>query len=83
MGFYEHQDRAEAAKRPFKLLVVDDEPLMRSALFRTLKQRDHEITLANDGIDAVAILERSPPDTFGAAIIDLNMPRMNGHELLG
>lgn len=66
----------------FKLLIVDDEPSMRSALTRSLRCQDCDITVAANGAEAVAILEQQLPVGFSVAIVDLFMPRMDGLELL-
>lgn len=65
-----------------RLLIVDDEASMRSALRRALRHRDYGITTAGDGREALAILDRHPVGTFAVAILDLCMPRMNGLDVL-
>jgi CheY-like chemotaxis protein len=45
---------------------------------QVLKDADLEVRTANDGLDAVAILEKWLPDII---ISDMEMPRMNGLEL--
>ncbi len=65
-----------------KLLLVDDEPSMRSALTRALRFWGGGITLPADGAEAIAILGQHRPFEFSVAIVDLCMPRMDGHELL-
>lgn len=65
-----------------KLLIVDDEASMRSALTRALRCQDCDITVAADGAEAVAILEQQLPVEFSVAIVDLCMPQMDGLELL-
>ena len=72
----------------FELLVVDDEPgdveLIRLAI------RDGrflcQTTVARDGIEAMAVLRKEGPHsqatTPDLVLLDLNMPRMNGREVL-
>jgi DNA-binding NarL/FixJ family response regulator len=53
------------------LLIVDDEPVMRSALQSQLKSGFRIIALAADATEAIALAEQHRPD---AAVIDVNMP---------
>ncbi len=63
-----------------RVLVVDDEPLVRRVLAVVLS-RHHEVVLAEHGraaLDAIATGER-----FDAVVCDMMMPEMNGMELHG
>ena len=64
---------------PGRILVVDDEELLRSLLEELLGMDRHEVSAAADGVDAVDILER---EQFDLVITDLVMPRLNGIEVL-
>lgn len=68
-------DEAHAAKLPEDLhvLVVDDDPLVRRAMARTLSKQ--QVTLAENGVAATRALERSRPDVI---VSDLRMPEMDG-----
>jgi len=59
-----------------RVLVVDDDPLVRSALARTFKR--HQVTTAENGRAATEEIERRKPDII---ISDLLMPEMDGIEL--
>ena len=61
-----------------QLLVVDDEPIMRDAVKFALQQIECEVKEANDGLEALSIVQRSPPDLI---LSDINMPNMDGFEL--
>ncbi len=65
-----------------RILIVDDEPSMRSALCRTLRTIPAELVTACDGIEALDLLHEHPRDAFAVAIVDLRMPRMDGLALL-
>ncbi|MEE9382552.1 MAG: response regulator [Nannocystaceae bacterium] len=56
------------------VLIVDDEPLILACFARMLGSR-YELTLAQDGIKALALL-RTRPD-FDAVICDLAMPGLD------
>jgi len=61
------------------VLVVDDSPTVRRMLEWTLKPSGFRILHAADGIHALEILRA---ETVDLAIVDLNMPRMDGIELI-
>jgi len=60
------------------ILVVDDDQDMVSALGDILRQAGYRALGANSGHDALAIVERDPPDVL---ISDLRMAGMSGHAL--
>lgn len=62
-----------------KILLVDDEPRLLSALRRLLSDRFHILT-AERGADAIALLEQH--NDIGAMVVDMRMPEMTGLELL-
>ena len=64
---------------PIRVLVVDDETALRKSLARILVSRGFDVTTAEDGEAALALIEKQPPDV---ALVDILMPRMTGLELL-
>src|SRR4030042_2948709 len=63
----------------FKILLVDDEKFVRTALKRVLRNKDYEIVEADDGLDALQKLEQ---DFFDLLITDNDMPNKTGIELI-
>jgi len=64
------------------VLIVDDSAAIRKILQRVLRQTDlplGEIKEAGDGAEAVAILQGR---SFGLILSDINMPNMDGLQLL-
>jgi len=61
-----------------RILVVDDEPAVQSALFRALTLERYEVAQAADGHEA---LERLGATPYEAVILDIAMPRMDGLEV--
>lgn len=62
-----------------RILVVDDEVLAAMAIGEFLGSRGFHVTIAPDGLEALARFE---DDSFAAVITDLRMPRMDGHSLI-
>jgi CheY-like chemotaxis protein len=60
-------------------LVIDDEPMVRSAVGRVLADEGYAVDFAGDGAAALLRLRESPPD---AILLDLMMPGMNGRQFL-
>jgi two-component system response regulator AtoC len=58
-----------------KVLVVDDEKDLRGIVSEVLKEEGFEVVEAEDGLQAVRLFRKDPPD---AVLLDLQMPRMNG-----
>lgn len=65
-----------------RVLIVDDEPLIRWSLAETLVDRGYEVAEASDGRTAVqAVSETSVP--FDVVLLDLRLPDSNDLRLLG
>jgi CheY-like chemotaxis protein len=62
-----------------RILVVDDDPIIRKLLSEVLTDDGHRVTLARDGVEAVKSVENQP---FELVFMDVHMPRMNGLEAL-
>jgi len=61
-----------------KVLVVDDEPAVRESLRRSLTFNGYNVVTAEDGIQALEVIEREHPEIV---ILDVMMPRMDGLEV--
>lgn len=66
-------------KRSLNILVVDDEPAIRQILVVTLQKADYMAESAKNGVEALYKLERGD---FDLVISDINMPEMDGIELV-
>ncbi len=69
-------DNATTSSR--RILVVDDDLLVRKLLSRWLESEGYQITHAPGGVEALEAIRSCPPDIL---ITDLEMPGMNGLEL--
>lgn len=62
-----------------KILIVDDSKSMRQMIEMTLQDEGHDVVSAEDGVDA---LSKAKDASFTAIVTDINMPNMNGIELI-
>lgn len=63
-----------------RILIVDDEPMIRKGLIQLVKEYDSAIEAfsANNGLDAIQAMRQFSPDIV---LTDIRMPRMDGLEL--
>lgn len=62
-----------------KILIVDDEELMRQFLAETLKRKNYGVEVAKNGKEAIALIKKN---TYDLLLTDLKMPELSGIELL-
>jgi DNA-binding response OmpR family regulator len=62
-----------------KVLVIDDEPLVRRSLGRALKTQAHEVLEAVDGASGLKMWRESNPDLV---FLDVLMPGLSGPQVL-
>ena len=61
------------------ILVVDDSPSVRRVVGNMLKQHGWEVHMARDGVEALDLISQQTP---AAVLLDIEMPRMDGYELI-
>ncbi|MDA8216896.1 MAG: response regulator [Dehalococcoidales bacterium] len=59
-----------------KVLVVDDDPFIRSLLAAWLQEVGYDVLTAGDGLQALAQLQSERPDVL---LLDLMMPKLDGY----
>ena len=69
---------AQQPAPPRRILVVDDNRAAADSMARVLRTYDHEVRVAYDGPQAIAVVRELEPD---AALLDLGLPGMTGHDL--
>lgn len=62
-----------------RVLIVDDEPVIRSFLVRVLERAGYEVQAASNGHEALDYLEATP---FDLLLTDIKMDQLDGVELL-
>jgi len=60
-----------------KILVVDDDPVMRKMVSGLLSKEGHQVETANDGLEGLSKFSKFKPDVI---ISDVLMPEMDGYE---
>jgi PAS domain S-box-containing protein len=61
-----------------KVLLVDDEEIVRSIGIEMLKELGYDVIIANDGKEALEVFKATPDISF--VILDLTMPHMDGEQ---
>jgi two-component system response regulator VanR len=61
-----------------RILVIDDEESVRSALSRILSHVNHQVTVAKDGGEGIQLFREKE---FDIVLTDLGMPGMSGWEV--
>jgi len=58
-----------------KILVIDDDPMVRQTIFKILRRGGHEVVMAEDGLRGMAAFRKERPDVV---ITDIIMPEQEG-----
>jgi chemosensory pili system protein ChpA (sensor histidine kinase/response regulator) len=72
-------DEAREQKTQHLVLIADDSTLLRKSLEQTLTHANYKTVEASDGLEALDKLTQNPPDIF---LLDMEMPNLNGYDLL-
>jgi DNA-binding response OmpR family regulator len=72
-------EEAEVKAGPKRILLVDDDPEIIESIRFALKTKGHEILVARDGNQGLAMAEREDPDLV---ILDMMMPKRSGFLVL-
>lgn len=75
----QHRVVVSAAAQRSYVLVVDDSPSVRRVVSNMLKVNGWEVQTARDGVEALDVIARQMPS---AVLLDIEMPRMDGYELM-
>jgi CheY-like chemotaxis protein len=64
----------------FRIVAVDDNPVVTLFIAAILGQAGHDVETASSAAEGLVTLQRNPPDLL---LLDLEMPGLDGLELLG
>jgi DNA-binding NtrC family response regulator len=67
----------QTASRPFRVLIVDDEPDVRDLLVDYFEERGHEVMALSDGHSAIAEIQRNAA-RYSLVVTDLQLPGVDG-----
>jgi two-component system, OmpR family, response regulator ChvI len=73
-----NKNNSNHSNNPRKILVVDDDPDLTSLFEMVLEMSGFEVDAYNDPLLASSNFK---PNTYGLALLDIRMPKMNGFEL--
>ena len=68
------------ARQTGRILLVEDNSVNQLVARRLLEKRGHTVVVANNGREALAILEDAAFAGFGCVLMDVQMPEMDGFE---
>jgi len=68
------------SRRKLRILVAEDNPVNQTLIVRLLQKRGHSAVVANNGREVLATLEKSAFSGFDLALMDVQMPSMDGLE---
>jgi CheY-like chemotaxis protein len=68
------------APDPKRVLVADDDPVIRRLVTSVVRKGGYEAVVVEDGREAIRVLQRDA--NFGAAIFDMMMPHIEGVDVI-
>ena len=64
------------------IMIVDDNVEIQNAVGLLLAKADYHVIQASDGSEAIALLDGSPAGLVSTILVDLQMPNVNGVEVI-
>jgi two-component system sensor histidine kinase/response regulator len=68
------------ARQTGRILLVEDNGVNQLVARRLLEKRGHTVVVANNGLEALALLDDPTQTVFGCVLMDVEMPEMGGFE---
>ena len=75
-----HLTAVTASTKKLRVLLAEDNAVNQTIATRVLEKQGHLVTVASDGRQAVALLDRA---CFDVVLMDVQMPEMDGFEATG
>jgi CheY-like chemotaxis protein len=70
-------DESPRPVQVLRILLAEDSPVNQAVAVRMLERRGHHVTIANNGVEALATYQQA---TFDIVLMDVQMPAMDGYE---
>jgi putative two-component system response regulator len=78
MNMFMALSAARGTSRKPRVLIVDDDPLIRDLVRAVLEDASYDLDEASSGEEALQVASRRPPDVV---LLDVMMPGLNGFEV--
>lgn len=65
----------DATKKKLRVLLAEDQPVNQKLMRAVMEQLEHDLTIANNGVEAVKAMRQS---TFDLILMDIQMPELDG-----
>ncbi|MGW0732813.1 response regulator transcription factor [Streptomyces sp. NPDC002851] len=73
-----HRPTRDAARRPFRFLIVEDEKRLAQSLARGLRAEGYAVDVVHDGLEG---LHRATQEPYDLIVLDIMLPGMNGYRV--
>ncbi len=67
-------------RHALRILLAEDNPVNQQLAIRLLEKRGHRVVAANNGREALDLLGKAAPSGYDMALMDIQMPEMDGFE---
>ncbi len=72
-----NEENLPKSLKKLKILLVEDNLINQKVATHTIKKNNHQLDIANDGLEAV---QKFKENTYDLILMDIQMPNMNGYE---
>lgn len=69
-------------QKKVRVLFAEDVGFFRKQVSKVLTQQGFDVTVAEDGAEALKVLNSFPPDQFNLILSDIEMPNLNGYDFV-
>lgn len=73
-----HRPAPGAARRPFRLLIVEDEKRLALSLAKGLMAEGYAVDVVHDGLEGLRL---ATADGYDLIVLDIMLPGMNGYRV--
>ncbi|MEW5819683.1 MAG: response regulator transcription factor [Cyanobacteriota bacterium] len=66
----------------YKILLIEDDSSISFIVKSSLEARNHQVTLIENGLEALNFIDQLKEDSFDVILLDINLPDANGWQIL-